>query len=326
MTLSIAAVRAWKRNRTSFLAALLVALFFAFFHVCAHAAGTSIRIGWQKGSDLAVIKARGLFEHTLQQHGIAVQWTEFPAGPQMLEALNVGGIDLGVVGETPPVFAQAASGNLLYVGVEPPAPEGEALLVPKASTIRTLADLKGRRIALNRGSNVHYLLVRLLQKAHLNYDDVKVSYLTPSDAFAAFENGGVDAWVIWDPYAAAAIAETGARVLADARGVADNHQFYIGARSFARAHPDTLKFVLAQINDESLWIGQHQEEAAKIIAPQIGVPVKVAESSLSHASYGVKPLDASVVASQQRIADTFFDLKLIPKRIDVAAAVWQPAP
>lgn len=324
MISSLSAVPALKRNRTTFLFALLVALFLAFFHVRAHAAGTGIRIGWQKGSDLAVIKARGVFEHTLEQHGIAVRWIEFPAGPQMLEALNVGGIDLGIVGETPPVFAQAASGNLLYVGVEPPAPEAEALLVPKSSPIRTLSDLKGRRIVFNRGSNVHYLLVQLLHKAHLSYDDVKVSYLTPSDAFAAFQHGDVDAWVIWDPYAAAAIAQTGARVLADARGVANNYQFYIGTRSFAHAHPDTLKFVLAQLNAESLWVGQHQEAAAKIIAPQISVPVPVAESSLAHSSYGVKPLDTSVVASQQRIADTFFDLKLIPKRIDIASAVWQP--
>lgn len=300
----------------------LVALLLGVLAIPAHAAAT-IRIGWQKGSDLSVIKARGVFEHALQQNGIAVRWIEFPAGPQMLEALNVGGIDLGVVGETPPVFAQAASDNVLYVGVEPPAPAGEALLVPKSSAIKTLADLKGKRIAFNRGSNVHYLLVRLLEKANLRYDDVKVTYLTPSDGFAAFENGNVDAWVIWDPYASAAVVRLGARVLADASGgVADNHQFYTASRAFAQAHPDALKFALARIDEESRWIGTHQSEAAQIVAPQIGLPVDIAQRSLSHASYGVTPLAADVVASQQRIADTFFRLKLIPKQLDIASAVW----
>ena len=315
-----------KRHGVSAALFVFAALLLSSFHIPAHAAETEIRIGWQKGSDLSVIKARGDFEHSLGQHGISVRWIEFPAGPQMLEALNIGGIDLGVVGETPPIFAQAASPNLLYVSVEPPAPEGEALLVPKSSKINSLADLKGKRVALNRGSNVHYLLVRLLEKAHLRYDDIKVSYRTPSDACAAFEKGDVDAWVIWEPYASAATARLGARVLADASGgVADNHQFYIASRSFAQAQPATLKFVLAQINDESLWVGSHRKLAAQIIAPQIGLPVDVAEHALSHSSYGVAPLDASVIADQQRIADTFFRLKLIPKQIDVASAVWNPA-
>jgi sulfonate transport system substrate-binding protein len=316
--------RSTHRHGTLFSGALvaLVALLLGALAIPAHAAAT-IRIGWQKGSDLSVIKARGVFEHALQQNGIDVRWIEFPAGPQMLEALNVGGIDLGVVGETPPVFAQAASDNVLYVGVEPPAPAGEALLVPKSSAIKTLADLKGKRIAFNRGSNVHYLLVRLLEKANLRYDDVKVTYLTPSDGYAAFENGNVDAWVIWDPYASAAVVRLGARVLADASGgVADNHQFYTASRAFAQAHPDALKFALARIDEESRWIGAHRKEAAQIVAPQIGLPVDIAERSLSHASYGVAPLAADVVASQQRIADTFFRLKLIPKQLDVASAVW----
>lgn len=322
MTIALLINRPLKLRAITFLLAILVAL---LTWQPAHAADTAIRIGWQKGSDLAIIKARGVFENTLKQHGIAVQWVEFPAGPQMLEGLNVGGIDLGVVGETPPVFAQVADSNLLYVGAEPAAPLGEALLVPHASTIRTLADLKGKRVVLNRGSNVHYLLVALLAKAHLNYDDIKVAYLQPSDAFAAFQRGDADAWVIWDPYAAAAIHQLGARELADATGVAENHSFYIASRSFAQAHPDALKFVIAQVNEGSLWVGQHPKDAAKILAAQTGLPLDVVEDTVNHGTYGVAPLDAAIVASQQRIADTFFRLKLIPKRIDVASAVWHPA-
>jgi sulfonate transport system substrate-binding protein len=315
-----------KYNGAARALAALAALLLSLFQTPVHADETEIRIGWQKGSDLAIMKARGSLEHALTQHGITVRWLEFPAGPQMLEALNIGSIDLGCVGETPPVFAQAANANLVYVGVEPPAPEGEALLVPKSSPIKTVAELKGKRVVLNRGSNVHYLLVRLLQKANLGYDDIKVSYLKPSDAYAAFEKGDVDAWVIWDPYAAAAVAQSGARILADGRGgVADNHQFYIASRGYADAHTEALQFALARINEESLWIGGHEQEAAQIVAPQIGLTPAIAANSLSHGAYGVKALDADVVRSQQRIADTFFNLKLIPKQIDVGSAVWHPA-
>jgi sulfonate transport system substrate-binding protein len=325
MTTSLPTIAALKRYTAAFLLAVLATLLLTIFQTSARAATTEIRIGWQKGSDLAVIKAKGAFENKLKQQGVSIQWIEFPAGPQMLEALNVGGIDLGAVGETPPVFAQVAGANLLYAGFQPPAPTAEALLVPKSSTVKTVADLKGKRIVLNRGSNVHYLLVQLLQQAHLNYDDVNISYLKPSDAYAAFQNGSVDAWVIWDPYATAAVAQLGARVLADARGAANNYQFYIASRSFAQAHPDTLKFVLAQANSESLWIGQHEKEAAQILSSQTGLPVEITERSVSHYSYGIELLDADVVNSQQRIADTFFRLKLIPKQIDIASAVWHPA-
>lgn len=326
MTASLPTITALKRRTATFVFAVLTALLLTVFHTSAHAASTEIRIGWQKGSDLAVIKAKGTFERTLQQNGISVQWIEFPAGPQILEALNVGGIDLGGVGETPPVFAQVASANLVYAGFQLGAPAAEALLVPKSSPIKTVADLKGKHVVLNRGSNVHYLLVQLLEKAHLSYDDIKVSYLKPSDAYAAFQNGHVDAWVIWDPYATAAVAQLDARVLADAHGVANNYQFYIASRSFAQAHSEALKFVLAQANSESLWIGRHQKEAAQILASQTGLPVEITERSVSHYSYGIALLDANVVSSQQRIADTFFRLKLIPKQIDVASAVWHPAP
>lgn len=152
-----------------------------------------IRIGWQKGSTLSIVKARGNLEARLKAEGVKVTWTEFPAGPQMLEGLNVGSIDIGVVGETPPVFAQAAGADLVYVGNEPPAPRAEKVLVPKDSPIRTLADLKGKRVVLNKGSNVHYLLVKALESAKLQYGDVQVAFLPPADARAAFERGSVDA-------------------------------------------------------------------------------------------------------------------------------------
>lgn len=284
-----------------------------------------IRIGWQKGSTLSIVKARGNLEARLKAEGVKVTWTEFPAGPQMLEGLNVGSIDLGVVGETPPVFAQAAGADLVYVGNEPPAPRAEKVLVPKDSPIKSLADLKGKRVVLNKGSNVHYLLVKALESVNLKYSDVEVAFLPPADARAAFERGAVDAWVIWDPFGAAAEAQLDARILADGTGIANNYNFYIASRPFVQKHPQVLASALEAINETGEWVGRNQAEAAAIVAPQIGLPVDVAAVSISRYGYGVKPLTDDVIRHQQQMADTLTGLKLIPKKLDVASVVWRPA-
>ena len=284
-----------------------------------------INIGWQKGGSIAVIKARGVLDKNLAAKGVSITWLEFPAGPQMLEALNVGSIDFGMVGETPPVFAQAAGDNLVYVGNDPPSPLAEAILVPKGSPIHGVAELKGKKVVLNRGSDVHYLLVRLLEKAGLKYSDIHVAYLAPADARAAFESGSVDAWVIWDPFEAAAESQLGARLLADGRGVANNYQFYVATRSYADRNPGVVELALREINDEEQWIARHIKSAAAMVAPQIGVSDAIAETAFSHYAYDVKPLTADVVRSQQQIADTFYELKLIPRKLDVASIVWRPS-
>ena len=205
---------------------LTAALFAGLLSTGANAAlaqpARELRIGFQKYGTLTILKGRGTLEQRLAEKNIAVKWTEFPAGPVLLEGLNVGSIDFGTVGEAPPIFAQAAGANLVYVGHEPPSPKTEAIVVPKGTTLRTLADLRGKKIAVNKGSNAHYLLVKALEKAGIAYTDVQVVFLAPADARAAFERGAVDAWSIWDPFLAAAEKQLGARVLADGTGLVAN--------------------------------------------------------------------------------------------------------
>jgi sulfonate transport system substrate-binding protein len=195
----------------------------------------TLRIGYQKYGTLVLLKGRGTLDARLRGQGVRVSWTEFPGGPQLLEALNAGAIDVGTAGEAPPIFAQAAGAALLYVAHEPPAPRGEAVLVPRDSPLRSAADLRGKKVALNRGSNVHYLLLRALESAGLRYAEVEPVFLAPADARVAFERKQVDAWVIWDPFLAAAEASTGARTLADGTGLVANHQFYLASERFAAA-------------------------------------------------------------------------------------------
>ncbi len=279
-----------------------------------------VRIGYQKYGTLTLLKGRGTLEKRLAAKGVTVKWTEFPAGPVLLEGLNVGSIDFGTVGEAPPIFAQAAGANLVYVGNEPPSPSSEAIVVPKGSTIKSVAELKGKKIALNKGSNVHYLLVKALEKAGVDYKDVQTIFLPPADARASFERGAVDAWVIWDPFLAAAEKQVGARVLADGKGLVANHQFYLASRTFAQSNPELVDIVLDEVAKVDEWGSKNLKDVAAILSVQTGLEPAIVELAAKRYSYGVKPVTPAVIAEQQKIADVFTKLKLIPKAIVVKDA------
>jgi sulfonate transport system substrate-binding protein len=283
-----------------------------------------LRIGYQKSASLLVLqKAGGSLEKKLAPFGFGVKWIEFPAGPQLLEGLNVGAVDVGFVGEAPPIFAQAVGAKFYYIGHDPAAPRAEALVVPKDSPVRSVTDLKGRKVALNKGSNVHYLLVKLLEKNGLKLSDITPVYLPPADARAAFESKAVDAWVIWDPFTAAAEKQIGARIVADASGVASNYAYYLGARRFVDKNPRIIRAFFDDSVEKGQWLQAHVHEAAQLIAPLQGLPVDVIEASLHRYQFNVKPLSGEVIANQQKIADTFEELRLIPKPISVRDATWQ---
>ncbi|UXH80915.1 sulfonate ABC transporter substrate-binding protein [Roseateles amylovorans] len=284
-------------------------------------AKSELRIGFQKYGTLTLLKAKGDLEKRLAPLGITVRWTEFPAGPQLLEGLNVGSIDFGTVGEAPPIFAQAAGADLVYVANQPPAPTAEALIVPKDSPLRSLADLKGKKVVLNKGSNVHYLLVKLLEKQGLKYSDIQVVYLPPADARAAFERGSVDAWVIWDPFLAAAERQIGARVLADGKGVVANHQFYLAARGYADKNPQVVQAIVDELAKLDRWSEGNLREVATLLSPQIGLDLATTELAAGRFAYGIKPITPAIAAEQQKIADVFHELKLIPKPIRISDAL-----
>ncbi len=301
-----------------------VTLAFPILGGAALAQENTLRIGYQKYGTLVLLKGRGILEEKLEAIGYDVEWTEFPGGPQLLEALNVGAIDFGSTGEAPPIFAQAAGAPLVYVAHEPPAPRGESILVPADSEIQSVADLKGKTVALNRGSNVHYLLVKALEDAGLQYGDVETRFLPPADGRAAFESGAVDAWAIWDPFQAAAEVAVEARELRNGEGIVSNHQFYLGARPFVEAHGDAIEVLIEAIGEVDDWTKANTQAAAEELAPSVGIPADILTVALERQSYGITNIGEDVVAEQQRIADTFHALGLIPAPITIADAVWQP--
>ena len=278
-----------------------------------------LRVGHQKGW-LSILKGRGTLEKRLAPLGVTVTWTEFNAGPVQLEALNVGSIDFGDVGEAPPIFAQAAGAPLVYAGATVPRPKLEAIIVPKGSPIQSVADLKGKRVAYNKGSNVQYFLVKLLQKHGLQYSDVQSIFLPPADARAAFEKGAIDAWIIWDPFLAAAQKTLDARLLADATGVVNNRAYYFTSRDFATKNPDVLKIAIEELNAIDTWASKNKQTAAAELSAVLGLDKSITELQLSRSAFGITVVNRDILAEQQSIADTFFELKLIPKKLNLLHA------
>jgi sulfonate transport system substrate-binding protein len=303
---------------------LLVLL--AWVSVPAQAAGPAeLRIGYQKSSvNLLVARRLNLVEARLP--GVHVQWVEFAAGPQLLEALGAGSLDFGMTGDTPPIFAQAAGRDILYVGQESPKPRSLAILVQTDSGIASLGDLRGKRVAFQRGSSAHYLVLRALAKAGLRMNDIQPIYLAPADARAAFERHSVDAWAIWDPYWAAAANGARARVLVSGEGLSDDVTIYESSRSFVTAHPEVIRVVFAAINAADQYVRTHSEEASELIAASTGLDLPSARVFLDRRRES--PVDipnARVVASQQTIADTFEKAGIIPRHINIDTAVWHIA-
>lgn len=255
-----------------------------------------VRMGNQKVGAYALMKARGILEERLKPLGFTVTWKEFPSGPQLLEGVKAGAVDFAHSGDAPPIFAQAAGAPLLYIGHEPAAPKGEAIIVLKDSPIKTDADLKGKKIALNKGSNVHYLLVRALEKAGLKYTDVELAYLPPAGGRAAFEKVEVDAWVIWEPYRTAAEMSLSARTVADGTDLVSNYEFFFTTKTFAEAHPEIIDVVLGAARDVYAEAAKDIRGTAKIFSASAGFPERVMELALSHRTFGILPISSSVGA------------------------------
>jgi sulfonate transport system substrate-binding protein len=283
-----------------------------------------LRIGYQKSAvNLVLLKQQGALEKRLPQ--TKIEWLEFPAGPQLLEALSVGSLEFGLTGDSPPVFAQAAGKALYYVGVEPAKPLSSAILVPPDSPLQKLADLKGKRVALQKGSSSHYLLVRAVEQAGLSWGDIQPIYLAPADARAAFERKAVDAWAIWDPYYAATELSLRPKVLATGAGLSPNHSFYLASVPFTEQHPQTLLAIFDALTQADRLVQEQPEKAVALVAAFSGLDSEVVRLFLQRRQRSpVQALSANVIAEQQKVADTFAQLSLIPRKVRVSDIVWKP--
>ncbi|MEY2620419.1 MAG: hypothetical protein RIT26_239 [Pseudomonadota bacterium] len=283
-----------------------------------------LRIGYQKSAvNLVLLKQQGALEKRFPQ--TKIEWLEFPAGPQLLEALSVGSLEFGLTGDSPPVFAQAAGKPLYYVGAEPAKPLSSAILVPADSPIQKLSDLKGKRIALQKGSSSHYLLVRAVEQAGLGWGDIQPIYLAPADARAAFERKAVDAWTIWDPYYAATEISLRPRVLATGQGLTGNQSFYLASVALVEQHPQTILALFEALTQADRLAQEQPAQAVALVAAFSGLDPEVVRLFLQRRQRSpVQALSAAVIAEQQKVADAFAQLSLIPRKVRVSDIVWKP--
>ena len=281
-----------------------------------------LRIGYQKFGNLGMLKARQSLEERFVQQGVTVLWSEFPAGPQLLHALQNNEIDFGTTGEVPPILAQAQNSSLIYVAYEPPSPHSVAMVVAQDSPIYHCSDLRGKRIAVNRGSNVHYLLLQMLDEHGLTLDDVRVNYtplrypLTPSDFHS------VDAWMMWDPLLSDAQLSGDMRIIEDGHGKVLNQQFYLSRRDFAQRSADLLKIVLDELKQTGIFIATHPENVAQLLSQELGLPQASLALALSRRQHEPRAINRTVMRDQQTIADRFYALGLLSKAIKIREAVW----
>ncbi|AZF05948.1 aliphatic sulfonate ABC transporter substrate-binding protein [Pseudomonas sp. R5-89-07] len=288
----------------------------------------TVRIGYQKSSTLiTLLKTQGTLEKALKADHIDVSWHEFPSGLPLLEALNVGNVDISAdVADTVPIFAQAAQAKLTYFAQEAPSPAAQAIVVRKDSPIQQLADLKGKKIAVTKAAGAHYLLIAALNKAGLAFSDIEPAYLSPADGRAAFENNKVDAWVTWEPFLTSVQRQLPTRTLADGTGLASYKRYYLTGTPYAQAHPEVLKAVYAQLEQAGQWVKTHPRDAAKVLGPLWGnLDEATVEAANAHRSYQVQPVTLEQLGEQQNIADAFFKAGLLPRAVDAKAVqTWQP--
>ncbi|PWT92401.1 aliphatic sulfonate ABC transporter substrate-binding protein [Bradyrhizobium sp. PMVTL-01] len=285
-----------------------------------------IRIGTQKGGFFPAVRQRQTLENAFKPLGIEIKWVDFQFGPPLLEAINVGSVDFGYVGDSPPIFAQAGGARIRYVAAVKSEGNTQAIIVPKDSAIKTLADLKGKRVAFGKGSSAHNLLVAALEKAGLSWSDITPAPLAPADATAAFVKGSVDAWSIWDPYLALAELKENARVIAFDKDVHKPNAFYIANTDFVEKYPALVAKLNTTFASEGVWANQHHEDVAKAQADATGVDIEAVRRFVDRSNFRVVPLDAEIVASQQAVADRFAKLGLIPKPVTVSDIVWKWTP
>lgn len=281
-----------------------------------------IRIGYQKTGVLVIARQQAILEKRFAAQKIGIKWIEFTSGPPLLEAMSIGSVDLGAVGDTPPIFAQAANANVLYVAGSR-ITNGQGILVPANSGIRTIADLKGKRIGFTKGSSAHNVVIATLEKAGLTYDDIRPVYLTPPDAGPAFANGSIDAWAVWDPYFAIGEKRQNGRILVNAVDVAKTNSFYLANRDFATTNVRETREVIDGLAEAARWAESNRGEVATALAAITGVPLEVQTVAANRASFLIGPVTEEIIVTQQAVADRFHRLGLIPKPIVVRDIVWR---
>jgi len=311
-------------TRRALSASFLVAAALSVLPLRAQAA-EELKIGYQKTGLPVIARQQGVIEKALEAKGVKVSWVEFTAGPPLVEALNVGSINVGWTGDAPPIFGQAAGSAIVYVAALPSNGKGEAIFTKPESGIKSVADLKGKKVGVGKGTSAHNLLVAAIEKNGLKFSDIDVVYLSPADAAAAFASDKIDAWTVWDPFYA--IAETRYKpvTLARTSEVLNVSTYFLANRDYAKSHADTINITLDALGEAAKWSAANRDKVAAALHEVTGVPLEAQTLAANRSEFGISKINDKIIASQQETADRFYRLGLIPKQISIKDAVWSGA-
>jgi sulfonate transport system substrate-binding protein len=291
------------------------------------ATGPTLRIGWQKFGVVALAKSTRALEKRFGDKGVTIEWNEFTSGPPILEAVGAGALDFGITGDVPPLFAQASRGDILYVGAYKGPAAFHGLLVKKDAPYQKIEDLKGKKVAYKRGSSAHNFAIKALRKAGLTVSDIVEVDLAPPDAAAAFKNGSIDAWAIWDPFFAVTEADPETRVLTTSEGILDNWGYFLGNGAFTAKNPQLIADVIDELAKVGAAAQANLDDTIKSLSAITGVPASITRVTLtrSQADLGkVSLVPDDALAYQQALADDFYSLGIVPKKLNVSDIVWHP--
>jgi len=292
--------------------------------------GKVVKIGYQKGNTLHILKASGKLDERLAKDNVKVEWLEFPIGTALLEGLNTGAIDFGHASDANGVFSQASGKPSVYVATDTPYPKGVAVVVKDSSPIQSVKDLKGKKIGVTKGGNMHYLLVKALEKEGLSIADVEpVYYKDAAEGRIAFESDKIDAIGIWDPFLAVLESTTKTRLIVNGENLTQNRTFYFASEAFVTKEAETLKVVLDELQKSDQWANEHTKELASLLSEELKIDAKPLEIANARRTFGVLPIDEEAVKAQQDLAETFHKLGLFPNPIDIKSvtksdANWYP--
>jgi sulfonate transport system substrate-binding protein len=283
----------------------------------AQLAKVTLRIGDQAGTGAkALLIAAGL----INKLPFKVAWSDFPSGPPILQAISSGSLDIGGVGDAPPVFAAASGDQIAIVGALRGNPLAAAVLVPKGSSITSVAQLKGKKIAVAEGSSGDFHLLAVLKNAGLTPKQATIDYLQPGDALPAFTTGHVDAWDVWSPYIEEATMMDGAKILINGSSIGNTYSFEVASRA-ALADPAkaaAIKDYIKLINQAHAWANTHLAAWAKVWGAQTGLPDSVMLKAAADDTETAVAITPAVINAEQHITDDFYSAGLIPTKVDFA--------
>jgi sulfonate transport system substrate-binding protein len=290
----------------------------------------TVKIGFQKGNTLNILKARGTLEERLKEENISVEWSEFPIGTALLEGLNTGRIDFGHASDANGVFSQASGKPSVYIASDTPYPEGVALVVKEGSPIESIEDLKGKKVAVTKGGNMHYLLDTALEANGLTIEDTEIVYYKDSaEGMTAFESGAVDVLGTWDPFLAVLESKTKTRTITNGENLTENRTFYFASEDYAENHANIIKIILEELEKSDQWANENSKEVAEILSKELKIDAAPLQTAIERRTFGVLPIDEAAIKAQQDLADSFFKLGLFPEEIDIKDTVkenpdWYP--